>query len=371
MPKPEGSVDFLSPWRISGWAWDAERPATPVEVAVVLDGTVLATVVANAFRGDLKEGERTGYNAFDITFDPVHPADLRSIRCVIRELNYDLPVGTVGQRSILKAIGASYRERDRTAATAVSPLFITGSPRSGTTILSRSLTAVGYSGYDEGHLVNLILPIREATNQHFLRHRAGEDGQLLSHVDKRSLYQGLLNVIAQFQNDLNPAALWMDKTPSGDMIEIIWDILDIWPNAGFIFAKRRAIENVYSRLRKFPGVSFEVHCDDWAKIMGAWRKVRDARPPAIEIDQHDVAHDALGVSEKLGAFLGLSKKNISKIAELMLNAHPEQTSTGSAHRILSLETTGWSDLQIECFKRICGVEMEKFGYTYDESYRVS
>lgn len=44
-------------------------------------------------------------------------------------------------------------------------------------------------------------------------------------------------------------------------------VKELWPSSVFVFAKRRGIENVISRTRKFLGESLENHCADWARNM--------------------------------------------------------------------------------------------------------
>src|ERR1700691_4163884 len=87
----------------------------------------------------------------------------------------------------------------------------------------------------------------------------------------------------------------------------------MWPSAVFVFAKRRAIENILSRTRKFPSVPFKDHCASWSEAMSAWRSVRDGGVQAIEVDQFDLAHHPAREAERLGAFLDLSRNNVTNL----------------------------------------------------------
>lgn len=113
------------------------------------------------------------------------------------------------------------------------------------------------------------------------------DKNLISAVDKNKLKTSIFGILKQTADELNPEASWFDKTGNPDMIFAIPVLLKLWPESVFIFAKRRAIENVKSRLKKFPNHNFDYHCSDWAKNMSAWRQIRTQLPASkfVEIDQ--------------------------------------------------------------------------------------
>jgi hypothetical protein len=71
-----GSIDRITETEIDGWAWDSSRPALPVLIELVLDGTVLHTALACDFREDLRNaGMGEGRCAFFLTSLAL-PADL-------------------------------------------------------------------------------------------------------------------------------------------------------------------------------------------------------------------------------------------------------------------------------------------------------
>ena len=53
VPNYGGNFDAVSCAGVSGWAWDWYQPNSPVNVDVYADGTKVATVAANQYRGDL------------------------------------------------------------------------------------------------------------------------------------------------------------------------------------------------------------------------------------------------------------------------------------------------------------------------------
>lgn len=72
-----GALESATPDAISGWAWNAKTPDTPVEVVLVEKKTVLGKELADQYRQDLvNDGRGNGRHGF--TFTP--PASLRDGR---------------------------------------------------------------------------------------------------------------------------------------------------------------------------------------------------------------------------------------------------------------------------------------------------
>lgn len=356
----EGMIDVANPHRVGGWVWDPARPAVRLTVSIEVNRSLVATVTADAFRNDLvRAGKGDGRHSFEILLPGTGPRDGDSFRCFVAESRYTLPVGCAARDT----------RPSKATSTASSPVFILGSPRSGTTILASALKKSGYFGFNEGHLLNLLIPIKAVIEQHFTNHFANEKGQLLSQIDRDALIEAVTEVFKKFQSALNPTEPWFDKTPDRAMIVSTTLLTRLWPTAVFVFAKRRGIENVVSRMKKFPDASFEAHCRSWAETMAAWRDVRDGGIRRIEIDQYDIAHDPAATAARLGSFLGLGKDENARMADEMTNGRPQRTDEESTHRILALEDCGWTQPQIAAFRTHCSHEMKAYGYTEDKRYR--
>jgi hypothetical protein len=235
------------------------------------------------------------------------------------------------------------------------------------------LLAGGYSGYREGNFLSLIRVIERDIDRHFEVFGTDNAQVLTAHLDKDQIKTGLARVIAQAAAAAQRGPIWLDKTGNPDMIEAIPRLVDIWTSSHFVFAKRRAIENIVSRLRKFPRHTFEYHCADWAKNMTAWQALRRQRPdlPAIEVDQYDIGHAPEETAGRIAAFLGIPAEGEAKMSAAFTRQRPQQTEAGSAERTLSLAETGWNEQQLQCFHRNCDAQMAAFGYTEDERYRTS
>lgn len=252
-----------------------------------------------------------------------------------------------------------------------APLFIVGSPRSGTSAMVDVAMAAGYQGYREGMFLSLLTTLSAAINRHFDIFADPSNQQvLISTIDREELKNKIFQIFKNTTESHNSAVPWLDKTGNPEMIEAIPLLRTLWPDAIFIFCKRRGIENVVSRMRKFPMHNFEYHCRDWARNMTAWRNVRDSIPESHrrEIDQQDMIQRPDELVEQILSFIEGDSTRRELMERTLRNNRPQQTETGSAAQIHSLETTGWNATQIDTFRRFCGAEMEAYGYTMNSSY---
>jgi hypothetical protein len=167
----------------------------------------------------------------------------------------------------------------------------------------------------------------------------------------------------------HPVSPWLDKTGNPDMIEAIPIVLKLWPGAVFVYAKRRALENIVSRLVKFPQHDFEYHCRDWSRNMAAWRGLRASiGARAIEIDQQEIAQAPEFTAARLTNFIHATGPMRIELRRAFIHRRPQQTSPESATRIFDLDTIGWSPAQKDVFLGICGEEMRQFNYATDRRY---
>ena len=73
-PLFQGFLDAAGCSIIAGWAWDASRPYTPIDVEVYDGSTLIGTITANLFREDIRNGGiGNGFHGFSFTT----PASLR------------------------------------------------------------------------------------------------------------------------------------------------------------------------------------------------------------------------------------------------------------------------------------------------------
>jgi Sulfotransferase family len=251
-----------------------------------------------------------------------------------------------------------------------SPVFIVGSPRSGTSVLVDALISVGYLGFREGNLLGLMQVIDNIIDHHFKGTGVQNPKVMASQVNPKILKSRIEDIFREITNELNTGPLWFDKTGSAAMIQAIPTLRRFWPECVFIFAKRRAIENLVSRQKKFPARTFEDHCSDWAKTMSSWRAARQQLPRGdhIEVDQQVLLQNTSAISEQIADFLKLEKGQTENLIQTFRTTRPQETAVGSATGILSLDSLSWSESQREAFKKYCAPEMEAYGYSTDEKY---
>jgi hypothetical protein len=145
-------------------------------------------------------------------------------------------------------------------------------------------------------------------------------------------------------------------------------LLEIWPNARFIYMRRRGLENLDSRLRKFPGLDFEAQCREWALSVQGWYAIVDSLgSAAIEIDQLYMAQNPAQVAVALSGFLDLPASALDRVAQALAFDHPERTGErfGAAAELSDL---AWPSGYLETFRSVCGEAMRLAGYSEDAGY---
>ena len=253
------------------------------------------------------------------------------------------------------------------------PVFVLGAARSGTTALCLALEkGTRYRGFPEGHVLDVAIRLVHAVNAHFEKkdawippaeHRAYHLGQR-GHSEVRAEIIEMLRRLAGGYT----TPFWFDKTPTYAMIASVPVIAQAWPNSRFIFLKRRGLENIRSRMRKFSAANFHGDCHDWALVMSGWRTVRAAvQDRSIEVEQRTMLNDAGSTAARVGRLINLEPAEVDAFGSLLSRERPEVTDP-SANIVSDVSELGWSVEQIEMFRSICGAEMEAYGYTYDAQY---
>ncbi len=145
-------------------------------------------------------------------------------------------------------------------------------------------------------------------------------------------------------------------------------MLEMWPNARFIFLKRRVIENIISRRRKFPQDTLQNHYLDWVDVLSAWHGVREQLgSTAMEAEHLHMARHNDVFSAEVSTFLGLTPGQAETLRLTLASDHPEQTSdrVGQSAKLQSLGLQPDEEREL---RKACDPIMQAFGYSYDESY---
>jgi len=354
----KGKIEIYDRRTVSGWIANFGPVSEPLLIEMLIDGRVIAQAEATGFREDvanMKFGD--GHCNFAINF----PA-------ILTEGEYDRAQLRISGSDICLELPRLKHdvESDRPAENMrpSTPVFIVGSPRSGTSILVQALFRAGYHGYEEGNLLGLAKSIQDCIERYFKSNDHDQPSTLIGNVSVEELQDRFFETM-QFQIDkLNPLSPWLDKTGNPETILLLPRIMKAWPSSKVIFAKRRGVENIMSRLGKFSERDFRYHCEDWVRNMKSWREVRPKLDPdrVIEIDQLDIALSPGEVSAKLAAVLNLNTAELQEMKRTFEQDRPQQSGSDSFQKRVALEETGWSEEDRKMFLDICGTEMSEFGY---------
>jgi hypothetical protein len=381
-----GFLEYVSPTRVIGWALDDHDLNAPITVRVLLGNQLLGQCERTIFRPDLGEFG-AGLHGFALEFSsPLMEGELAEVVvevarngstewCPLPRLQ-PTDMQPASPQPASPAFDTHWSDdpiRARLTDDDCFPVFVTGSVRSGTSAVAWALMrATRYKGFAEGHVIDVAAALIAAVQSHLdEKHRFLPAASV---VDFHLVHYPVIRVGAEVQRLLRRLAggfttpFWIDKTPSHEMIVSIPIVAETWPNGRFIFMKRRGLENIMSRLRKFSTAQFEGSCRRWAEIMAEWRKVRSTIPGKfLELDQRTLLHDPDGSALQVGTLLGLPATEIDALATQLRVLRPEVTD--SPERVIShIDETAWSSEMIETFRRMCGPEMEAYGYTYDARY---
>ena len=413
-----GYIEQITELEARGWAYCAAAPDLRLSVRAALDELVIGATTADIPRPDLAaRGIGDGGHGFTITFDiPVNPGDLDQIditaftgghenaetglRRIAAQAPPDPPQRNIADAhaalasaeasippQILNAPAAAKPEppfQPFTPPSALTrpplpiqdlnqrPVFILGAARSGTSAMAQGLLRSGaYEGFEEGHFLWMIERFLVTIRDFYAFN--GEDGlpdrfTLLSRVPSNFMIDAVRGVFVNAMVQLYPNGRWIDKTPRPEMIEAALLMHELFPNARFVFMKRRGLENVSSRLSKFPSISFVEHCEDWARSMQTWLAVRDILGgAALEVEQLATAREPDRSAREVGEFLDLAPDAVRRLAIAFTNDRPERT-TATFAPVMQIDRMGWSTEQITQFRRICGPMMAAYGYGYAGTY---
>lgn len=253
------------------------------------------------------------------------------------------------------------------------PIFIVGSARSGTSAMVLALrNSAQIPGYNEGHYLSVMHKMIKICTEHILERKQNNKRPevMLSHVRTDEFTSDIMAMMKSRMESYFPnQKVWMDKTPDALMLRAIPYLILMWPKARFIFCKRRAIENIVSRLRKFKHLTFERNCEHWSTSMSLWLEVKGCIPEnqRIEVDQYEMGMHPVETAESISKLLGLSEGQKKRIGDFFGGERVEFT--GADEKSLKgLHELGWSGEQIEIYNRICAPMNKEYGYSEDSSY---
>jgi hypothetical protein len=240
-------------------------------------------------------------------------------------------------------------------------LFIVGTTRSGTSAIRNAIAETRFKGPGEGHSVGLLGVISDAIETYFYENRAAlPQGTMLAAWKRDVFWNDISAAYTKQIREFVSTGDFIDKTPNILPIRYASLIEASLEDVRFIYCRRRGVDNVLSKCRKWPELPFLEHCTEWTDINDAWDNVKlRLSSPALEAEYYDLATAPEVLTGRIGDFLELSTADRAVLMTELSKGRP----TGDPW--VSLANTGWSEAQMEEFRAVCGPAMERCGYGYD------
>lgn len=256
------------------------------------------------------------------------------------------------------------------------PVFVVGSPRSGTSIISQAIMkTLELNSKGETHILTAFNKVDRLLHDNFYSTKQSNISSIsLSSFPHSYAQAQLLNLVRTAYHSTFSHGLFIDKTPGKLMLAMLPIALIAFPNAKVIFCKRRGIENVLSRVKKFKGMTFEQHLNGWVACFDEWKKTKEemslklaSNSWQIEIDQYDILMQPNEVAATICQLLKLDDKCAKHISSILKMETPEQSST-NIKEIVNFDNVEWDESQKSLFIEVCSCMMERQGYSFNETY---
>lgn len=256
-------------------------------------------------------------------------------------------------------------------------VFVLGSPRSGTTVVGNMVQrGLQVKSHGESHMAELLQNLVTTVTEYVKGAPAAtNEGTLTWEVSPTYVKALQIQQFRELYSTFYTGPVLIDKTPGVPMLNTLSLLFLVYPNAKVVYCKRRGIENVASRMRKFADVPFEGHCNQWKQAFTIWRRNKrhlnnellKHKGWFIEVEQFTLLKDAAPLIKQLADFLALPESAYVKMLNYQASETPQKTSDeGGVPK--SLVDMNWTNEQKQRFEEICGTEMERAGYSLTEHY---
>lgn len=252
-------------------------------------------------------------------------------------------------------------------------LYILGSTRSGTSALRNAIAGTRYNGYGEGHLVPILSEIIASVRRNSQSGvGANVPGNGLSGLKADELIRALIAGYEAYLADQLKATHIVDKTPTITPILAAPDLANYHSDAKFIHCSRRHLDNIQSKVKKFPDKSLENHAREWTDCHQAWfaarQKLEEQGQDFLEINFHEMAADPAEAANKIGDYLELNTEEIAHIETYLQSQRPQAKQDRDLTQFLKLSELHWSDADKSRFVEITSHVGRTLGYGLEQYY---
>lgn len=249
------------------------------------------------------------------------------------------------------------------AGDAKSIVYVLGSSRSGTSALRNAICMTRYNGYGEGHMQPLLSRIVSAV-EGYGDPEANKTGNARDRLDAEALLRHLFAGYEAYLAEQQTSGYLLDKTPTSQIVAAV-PMLNRYHSAPkFIFCARRHVDNISSKVRKFPNKPFANQCKTWAGCNRSWVELKDQLDGNyLDFDFHELTTAPETIARRIALYLDLSAAEEVAIAAYLTSARPQSDDPGrDLTGYLKFSELDWSAEDKETFLRICGPVGEAMGY---------
>ena len=250
-------------------------------------------------------------------------------------------------------------------------VYVLGSTRSGTSAVRNALAETKYKGYGEGHLVKILVDVvATVRTERSMGQGALILGNGLNALRERVLIRHFFHEYERYLTESLGSTFIMDKTPNIIPIQNAPDLASFHQNAMFLHCARRHVDNIQSKLKKFPGQSFISQCREWAECNLAWERVKsDLGERYVDFDFMDMVVKRQETCQRIGDLLGLTDAEVSAVVTYLENERPQSADPSrDVNRFLKFSDMTWTDEEKEIFLRICAPVGDKMGHGLETYY---
>lgn len=242
--------------------------------------------------------------------------------------------------------------------------YILGTTRSGTSAVRNAISQTRYKGFGEGHTVGILSSILDVVRKEKASGQGTNvNGTALNALREKVFIRHIFHSYERYFEETLKTNFVLDKTPNIIPINLAPVLNEFHQDARFIYFSRRHIDNIFSKIKKFPNQSFESMCREWAACNRSWREVRDELPGRyVDFDFYELVTAREEVAAKIGALLDLDTAEVNTITAYLTKERPEARMGRDLLHFRKLSELDWDEEKVQTFTDVCGPLGQEMGY---------